>query len=484
MKIGIVDPENYKAMEAGEFISKKGGLKTAYYLISEISFKNAYNQYKGLNREIKSALEIKNQEDETKEKTKKDEEGLEFEEVIKSAPVAKIVTVIMKHAVEGRASDIHIEPLANETRIRYRIDGILNTSLTLPKHVHNSIVGRIKVLANLKLDETRIPQDGRIRESFAGKEIDFRISILPLLNDEKIVMRILDISRGAPNLEDLGFMGHGLSVIKKNTKKTDGMFLVTGPTGSGKSTTLFSILNRINRDGINISTLEDPVEYFIKGVNQAQVRPEVGFTFASGLRSLLRQDPDIIMVGEIRDSDTAELAVHASLTGHFVLSTLHTNDAIGAIPRLMDMKVEPFLLGSTLSTIVAQRLVRKICEHCRTEIKLKKDALPDFRKSISEVSKEIISSEFGEVDYDNLVIFKGEGCPRCGNTGYYGRVAIAEILDVTHHIKETIINGNAKNLTSKDIKAHQKYITLSEDGILKVLKGLTTYEEVLRVFQE
>lgn len=392
---------------------------------------------------------------------------------------SKIVSVIIRHAVEGRASDIHIEPMSKESRVRYRIDGILHTSLILPKNVHSAIVGRIKVLADLKLDETRMPQDGRIRTTINNQEIDLRVSVLPLLDEEKIVMRILDVTRGAPTLEDLGFMGPGLKIIKQNLKKTDGLFLISGPTGSGKSTTLFSILTSLNEEGINISTLEDPVEYYVKGVNQSQVRTEIGFTFATGLRSLLRQDPDVIMVGEIRDNETAELGIHASLTGHFVLSTLHTNDALGAIPRLLDMKVEPFLLGSTLNVILAQRLARKICEHCKVEQKMPAEMIEVVTKEIAVTPAAVIEQMLPGYDLKNLKFYKGRGCNRCGSIGYLGRVALAEVLDVNDRIKK-IIMDNEKNLTVADLIKDQNFITMRQDGLIKVLLGLTTMEEVLR----
>ena len=479
--IGLMDPSNFKAVEAIDFLAKKEKVKVEYYLISALSFDQAIKQYRSLKKEVTTALERKALE---QEKVEKKEEKVEFQEVIKSAPVAKIVAVIIRHAVEGRASDIHIEPMPKESRVRYRIDGILHTSLVMPKDIHGAVIARIKVLANLKLDETRIPQDGRIRDVVNNKEIDFRISIMPLSNDEeKVVMRILDVTKGAPELEDLGYRGEGLVIIKRNMEKTDGILLVTGPTGSGKSTTLFSILNKLNEEGVNISTLEDPVEYQIKGANQSQVRQEVGFTFASGLRSLLRQDPDIIMVGEIRDNETAELAIHASLTGHFVLSTLHTNDALGAIPRLMDMKVEPFLLGSTLNVVIAQRLARRICKYCKEEQKLPKEIISQVRAIFDPISEEILKKYYSEIDKNNLVFYKGKGCPRCGNSGYSGRVAIAEVLDVNEKLKE-IIFDRTKNLTLKEVRESQAFTTMQEDGIIKILLGLTTVEEVFRVIQD
>lgn len=478
MKVGFTDPENFKAIEAIDFLAKEENLQPEYFLISSLSFETALKHYKTLGKEISQALKIKDEE-EVLERANKKADQAEVEEITKSAPVSKIVAVIIRHAVEGRASDIHIEPMQNESRVRYRIDGILHTSLILPKSVHSAIVGRIKVLANLKLDETRMPQDGRIRVNISSKDIDLRISILPLLNEEKVVMRILDVTRGAPTLEQLGFMGAGLKIIKKSLTKTDGMFLITGPTGSGKSTTLFSVLTDLNEEGINISTLEDPVEYFVQGVNQSQVKPEIGFTFASGLRSLLRQDPDVVMVGEIRDNETAELAIHASLTGHFVMSTLHTNDVLGAIPRLLDMAVEPFLLGSTLNIVLAQRLGRKICEYCKTEYKLPAEVVADIKKELANTPLAAINEMMPGFDVKKIKFYKGKGCARCGATGYTGRIALAEVLDVNDKIKEIIMNKQT-NLTLADLIKNQNFITMKQDGIIKVLLGLTTMEEVLR----
>jgi len=483
IKVGLTDPENFKAMEAVNFLVKEEKLRVEYYLISELSFDKIFKQYKNLKSEIGKALETRAKEEKEEMSKKKKEEGGELEEIIKSAPVAKIVSVIIRHAVEGRASDIHIEPTQKESRVRYRIDGVLHTSLVLPKNIHSAIIARIKVLANLKLDETRLPQDGRISMEIGEKKIDFRVSVLPLIGEEKIVMRILDTTRGAPTLEELGFDGRALRIIKENIKKTNGMLLVTGPTGSGKSTTLFSILNMLNKEGINISTLEDPVEYFIKGVNQSQTRPEIGFTFANGLRSLLRQDPDIVMVGEIRDNETAELAIHASLTGHFVLSTLHTNDALGAVPRLLDMKVEPFLLGSTLNVIIAQRLARKICPYCKKEEKLPEDVLADMENEIKNIPASIMKESVKDfTDLKKTVFLKGSGCARCGNSGYSGRIAIVEVFDINDKIKEIVMDKN-KNLRFEDIKKSQDFITMKQDGTIKVLRGETTMEEIFRVIQ-
>ncbi len=489
IKVGITDPEDFKAVEAVNFLAKEGKMEVEYYLISKSSFSLVFDQYKNFEKEISTALERKaEEEEESQEKEFEGEKGLD--EVIKSAPVSKIVSVIIRHAVEGKASDIHIEPWADEVRVRYRIDGILHTTLVLPRNVHSSIVSRIKVLASMKLDEKRLPQDGRIRLTVNNKEIDFRVSTLPLSGEEKVVMRILDTTEGPPSLEKLGYFGRAKKVILDNIKRSGGIFIVAGPTGSGKSTTLFAVLNLLNKDEVNISTLEDPIEYFIKGVNQAQIRPKIGFSFANGLRSLLRQDPDIIMVGEIRDNETAELAIHAGLTGHFVLSTLHTNSAIGTVPRLLDMGVEPFLLGSTLNVVIAQRLVRRICKHCKEEEKLPEDLLAYIESKIKDIPKELFDEEMKDLNsseeagapssIENKIFYRGKGCKHCGGTGYSGRIAIVEVLDIDKKIKE-IIMDKSKILKFDDFKKSQNFITIEQDGIMKVLQGVTTVEEVLRV---
>ena len=378
LKVGMVNPQDLKAIEPVEFLSKKYHFRVKYFIISPDSFKDVISRHKNIGIEVKEALgraKTKFAVEEIKETESKS--GLQ--EIIRGAPISKIVSVIIKHAVDGRASDIHIEPSVHNTRVRYRVDGILHTSLILPIYLHAAIVSRIKVMSNLKIDETRIPQDGRIRIQIKDKFIDFRVSTLPLMGSEKVVMRVLDSSGGVLSLNDLGFNERHIKILNKGTKIPHGMILVTGPTGSGKSTTLYSVLNILNKEGVNIVTLEDPVEYHMEGVNQSQVKPEVGFTFAAGLRSILRQDPDIIMVGEIRDSETAELAVHAALTGHIVLSTLHTNSAYGSIPRLKAMKVEPFLLTSTVNGVIAHRLVRKLCKE-REKYKLNNAEIKKLEK--------------------------------------------------------------------------------------------------------
>ena len=486
LKIGLVEP-NLKAMEAVNFLAADEKFTVQYYLISALSWAKLFTQYQKIEEEISSALEVKAKEEGGDLVSIKTEAENISSEDINSAPVTRIVSVIIRHAVEARASDIHIEPYANESRVRYRIDGILHTSLTLPKSVHNSIIARIKVMAKLKLDETRVPQDGRIRLLVDNREVDFRISTLPLASQEKIVMRILDTSKGAPSLEDLGFDRLSLKRIADGIKKTSGIFLVTGPTGSGKTTTLYAVLTILNQEGVNISTLEDPIEYEIKGINQAQIRPRIGFSFASGLRSLLRQDPNIIMVGEIRDEETAELSIHAALTGHLVLSTLHTNDALGAIYRLLDMKIERFLLSSTLRTVIAQRLARRLCEHCKQETSLSPDARQEIILELKNMPVNILKEELPalitpEDVFDHYKLYQAVGCAQCENTGYVSRLAIAEVIEINYQLQE-IINAGKQTLDIETVKKSEDFVSIKQDGLVKVLKGLTTMEEILRVIE-
>ena len=486
IKIGLVEP-NLKAMEAVNFLAAEENLKVEYFLISASSWQKAFKQYQKIEQEISSALEVKAKEEGEELLEVASESNDLTQDDINSAPVSRIVSVIIRHAVEARASDIHIEPFAKESRVRYRIDGILHTSLTLPKSIHNAVIARIKVLAKLKLDETRIPQDGRIRLVISNREIDFRVSTLPLASSEKVVMRILDTVRGIQTLESLGFNQLCLRRIYEGIKKTSGIVLVTGPTGSGKTTTLYSILNILNQEGVNISTLEDPIEYEIKGINQSQVRPRIGFSFANGLRSLLRQDPNIIMVGEIRDEETAELSINASLTGHLVLSTLHTNDAIGAVFRLLDMKIERFLMASTLRTVVAQRLARRLCDHCKKETELSPDAKQDIINELKNIPETIIKTELPsftnlEEIFSKHKLYQAVGCQRCENTGYSSRVSIAEVIEINDALKEMINSGEGE-LNIAVVKKTEDFVSIKQDGIIKVLQGLTTIEEILRVIE-
>ncbi len=485
LKVGIVDPGDFKAIEAVEFLARKNNYRVEYFVITKTAFKHTVKNYESLKTEVKKALDIVEDRYQKKIAEEKEaEEEKDFEEVIKSAPVSKMVESILKHAVEGNASDIHIEPAEDGTRVRYRIDGVLHTSLRLPKHLHNSLISRLKVISNLKIDETRVPQDGRIRIEIGGKKVDLRISFLPLFNSEKVVLRILDVSNKVITLEELGFWGKGLEILNENIDKSTGMFLVTGPTGSGKSTTLYAVLNLLNKEGVNILTLEDPIEYYLDGINQSQVNTEVGYTFANGLRAALRQDPDIIMVGEVRDNETAELAIHAALTGHMVLSTLHTNDAIGAIPRLIDMHIEPFLLASTLNVVIAQRLVRKICEFCKEEVNdIPEKIIDQVKKTIVEVNPIHLPKDLQDMIHrEDYKFYRGRGCPRCGDSGYQGRLAIVEVLSMNDDLKKVLENGKLEEI--EQVFIEQGLPNMQQDGVIKVLQGKTTMEEVLRVSKE
>lgn len=382
------------------------------------------------------------------------------------APVIRIVNLILYNAITSRASDIHIEPYEHEVRLRYRIDGVLYESSPPPKHMHQAIVSRIKIISKLDIAERRVPQDGRFRIRFEGKEVDFRVSTLPTSFGEKIVLRVLDKSALCVDLDKLGLEGYSLDTFYSCIKMPYGMILITGPTGSGKTTTLYSALSVLNTPNVNIITVEDPIEYQFHGINQVAVRPEVGLTFASGLRSILRQDPDIIMVGEIRDLETADIAIKAALTGHLVLSTLHTNDAPSAITRLVDMGIEPFLISSSVLMVVAQRLVRKICPNCKTKVKIKREVL-------ERVGIEVKSEE-------DQWYYRGEGCNNCKILGYTGRIAIFEVLKVTPEIKDLIEHG-ASTMEIKQLAVKQGMQTLRMAGLVKAKEGITSFEEVLRV---
>ncbi|MBI4050728.1 MAG: type II/IV secretion system protein [Candidatus Doudnabacteria bacterium] len=478
LKIALTDPTDLRALEALEFLAQKNRLRVELYLASPTSYQEALRKSLSITTEVSEALaSIKKTEE--KAAPLKAEPVAVARKITTEAPIAKIVDMIIKYAIAARASDIHIEPQESDLRIRYRIDGILHSSLIIPKVVHPAIVSRIKILSNLKIDEQRLPQDGRFHMDIESHSIDFRVSTLPTVNGEKVVLRILDKSGGVPKLEELGLLGMKLERLKENISKAHGMLLVTGPTGSGKSTTLYAVLNILNKVGVNIVTLEDPVEYFINGVNQSQINPEIGLTFASGLRSILRQDPNIIMVGEIRDKETAELAVHSALTGHLVFSTLHTNDAIGAIPRLLDMGIEAFLLTASLNAVMAQRLVRKICTDCKQEIEVPEEA----QKMIVEELRDIPKAEGIGVNLQEIKFHTGKGCKLCGDSGYRGRIAIFEVMPLSDEIKNLILERESVARLREQARK-EGMISMKQDGLLKVLKGVTTIEEVIRVTKE
>lgn len=478
VSVAISDPTNYKAKEALEFAIRSYKYTVKYFVSTLPSIEYALKQYSDLKTEV--AKEIDDVDIKIEENFIQDSLNLNSENGLNS-PVSKMVSAIIKHAIDENVSDIHIEPTREDVRVRYRVDGELYTSTRLPKYMHESIVTRIKVMASLKIDENRIPQDGRIRLNVNNHFYDFRISIIPISDGEKIVMRILDTSKEAPTLESLGVSGRNLKLLNEEIKSKAGIILVCGPTGSGKSTTLFSLLSMLNKENVNIVTLEDPVEYIIPGVNHSQVRAEIGYTFANGIRSFLRQDPDVIMVGEVRDNETAELCVHAGLTGHLVLTTLHTNSAIGAIPRLFDMKVEPFLLSSSLNLIFSQRLVRRICEHCKSELILDRNVISNIKTKMENINPKVL--EENNIDLNNLKFYKGKGCSYCQNTGYKGRIAVVETIKVTDDIKSLIERNEVSEKIEEEIKK-QNFVSIFEDGLIKSANGLITLEDCLNNIDE
>ncbi len=472
LKVAMADPLD---LQVNQFLAAKTGLQIQPYLavpekILEV-IERVYST--GMESEVRAAL--KETEKEIRGMEKEVSSLREIEEEIKRAPVARIVSTILQYAVKSRASDIHIEPQANHTRVRYRIDGILRERLSLPNQVHPALVTRIKILSDLKIDVTQVPQDGRFMIHIGKGEVDLRVSTLPTAHGEKVVLRLLRKDTKVPTLAELGLRGRALKNVQESLKKTRGVILVTGPTGSGKTTTLRTSLEMKNSIQINIVTLEDPVEYEIKGINQVQINPQAGLTFASGLRSILRQDPDVIMVGEIRDHETLELVIQAALTGHLVFSTIHTNSAAGAVPRMLDMGAEPFLLSSTMETVLAQRLVRTLCTKCRQKYRVEEE----IKKQILAVLGSLYSTD----PKKDLELYKAVGCKECDHSGYVSRIGIFEVLVVDDKIAQLIL----KRATSDEIEAQARQagmVTMLQDGYLKALEGLTTLEEVLRVAQE
>jgi len=485
LEVAMLDTEDLKAID---FVKKKTGLKILPRLTDNDSIKGALLQYqKSLKAEFgdiiqKEAASIK------MIKEGGDESDLsegDLKKLAEDIPVVRIVDTLLKHAIIQNASDIHIEPMEGQVVVRYRIDGILHDAMVLPKNVGPSITARIKVLSNLKLDEKRLPQDGRFKIDMDNEKVSFRVSTLPISYGEKTVMRLLRENVSGFTLEVLGFHGVALEKIHQAAKKTTGMILTTGPTGSGKTTTLYTILDILNTPGVNISTIEDPVEYQMKRINQTQVKPDIGLTFANGLRSLVRQDPDIIMVGEIRDKETASLAINAALTGHLVLSTLHTNSAAGAVPRLIDMKVEPFLLVSTIDVIIAQRLIRKLAggkeKYFLTDSELASiNKTIDMNRVLEEMKEEGVVEK--GATWQKIPFYKAKKSAE-SEDGYSGRIGIHEVLKISDAIRELIL----KEATSEQLEEQAKkegMMTMIEDGVFKAAQGITTIEEVLRVVSE
>lgn len=486
LEVGIIDPDNIEARDALNFITSRINIPFKLFLITEADFDKVIASYRGLSGEVNKALsELESELSVELEKAPKEEdenvnsgvtEQSEGEapvetKIIEDAPVTKIVATILRYATEGSASDVHIEPIRANVRVRFRIDGVLHTSLILPSKVQSAVVARIKILSNMRLDEKRKPQDGRFSAKIEGRKIDFRVSTFPTYYGEKVVMRILDQERGVRKLDDMGISPRNLEIIKKAIKRPYGLILISGPTGSGKTTTLYSMLNELNNEERNVLSLEDPVEYGIEGVMQSQVRPEIGYTFANGLRTTLRQDPDIIMVGEIRDKETAQLAIQAALTGHLVLSTIHTNNAVGVIPRLIDMGVDPYLIAPTLIIAMAQRLVATLPEGGGKPFPVEGSIKAMLEKQFSDLPQEFRKQiEIGKEVYK---IAPTPDCP----TGTRGRTNVMEILEMNKEIENMILKSPTE-LEIYKVARSQGMITLKEDAFLKAFKRIIPFEEV------
>jgi type IV pilus assembly protein PilB len=474
LNVGIVDPSNTRAIDALQFISSKNGTPFKLFVISDADFAAIIENYKGLGGEVDSALSDLDSEltraDESLNK-KENETEIDKKKIVEEAPIIKVVAVILRHAVEGRASDIHIESTGEKVKVRFRVDGELHTSLTLPTKVYSGVVARIKILAKLRLDEKRKPQDGGFSAKVNGRKVDFRVSTFPAYYGEKVVMRILDTEKGIKTLEDLNLRDEHYDMIKEALKAPYGIILITGPTGSGKTTTLYAMLNALDKEGKNVVSLEDPVEYVVDGVSQSQVMPEIGYTFASGLRSILRQDPDVILVGEIRDKETAKLAIQAALTGHLVLSTLHTNNAAGVIPRLIDMEVDPYLIAPTLRLAMAQRLAKATCEDAKKEVPLDEPT----KAMLVEQFKDLPDQYKSKLNIKNTMFqtVPSKTCP----SGTRGRVAVFEMFPIDKDI-EKIILENPTELAIQKMIREKGMLSMKEDAILKALRGDMPMQEI------
>jgi type IV pilus assembly protein PilB len=476
LEVGTTDLDDMEARDALNFISTKIGMPYKLYVISNDDLAHVLDLYKGISGEVTKALseletELSDQVTSLEDKSSAPKDSTEESKIVEDAPVTKIVATILSHASDGNASDIHIEPMHDTIRVRFRVDGVLNTSLVLPIKVHSAVVARIKILGQMRLDEKRKPQDGRFSAKIEGRRIDFRVSTFPTYYGEKIVMRILDQGKGVKKLDDIGLSEKNLALIKSAIKRPFGLILISGPTGSGKSTTLYSMLNEVDKDHKNVLSLEDPVEYNMEGVSQSQVQPEIDYTFATGLRTTLRQDPDIIMVGEIRDKETAQLAIQAALTGHLVLSTIHTNNALGVIPRLIDMGVDPYLIAPTLILAIAQRLVRTLCADGGKPLPLQDSLKLMLEKEFADLPEDVRKSiPIGKEFYE---IIQTATCP----TGTSGRTAVMEVFAMDKNVESVILKNPTEPELLKVARANGM-ITMKEDAILKAFQKIVPFEEI------
>ncbi|MDQ3089862.1 MAG: GspE/PulE family protein [bacterium] len=472
LEVGVVNPDDFEARDALNFISSRIGMPYKIFLISASDLNKVLETYKGLSGEVTKALsELENEITQSVQTDEKQSKEKSETKIVEDAPITKIVANILSYASEGSASDIHIEPMHNNVRIRFRVDGVLNTSLSLPYKVHSALVARIKILAQMRLDEKRRPQDGRFSAKVEGRKIDFRVSTFPTYYGEKIVMRILDQGKGLRTLEEMGLSPDNISLIKNAIKRPYGIILISGPTGSGKSTTLYSMLNEVDKDHSNVLSLEDPIEYSMDGVSQSQVQPEIDYTFANGLRTTLRQDPDIIMVGEIRDKETAQLAIQAALTGHLVLSTIHTNNALGVIPRLIDMGVDPYLIAPTLILAMAQRLVRTLSPGGGKPIPVEGSIQMMLEKQFADLPEKYKNKiPFGKEVYEAV-------STKDSLSGTSGRAAVMEVLVMDRDIEQIILTNPTESEITK-IARSKGMLTMKEDAIIKAFKRIIPFEEV------
>jgi type IV pilus assembly protein PilB len=479
--VGMARPENNEAQQAVKFIAQGLGLGIKIFVVSSADVMRFVKGYTSFGDEMARALaSIKRQAQESAGRSYGQNVLVDFDQAkntsAEDAPIIKMVSEIVKNAIISRASDIHIEPERTRLKVRYRVDGDLASTLFLPIEVHSAVLSRIKILAEMKIDETRVPQDGRFGALLEGRQIDFRVSTFPTTDGEKVAIRILDPSVGLMHIENLGLSSWNRDIVLRSIKKPFGMILVTGPTGSGNSTSLYAFLQILNQDNVNVVTLEDPVEYFVQGVNQSQVIPEIGYSFASGLRSILRQDPDIIMVGEIRDKETAELAVHSALTGHLVLSTLHTNNAVGTIPRLLDLGVQRFLIPATLNVIVAQRLARRLCNNCKRAVELTAEQQQLIETAVKELPLEFAKTLSIERPYQ---MCEPVGCDICKGKGFLGRVGIYEVLRMTPELERVVLSGESETNILAEAK-RQGMVTLRQEAVLHLLNGVIPFAEVVK----
>ncbi len=479
LKVGILNPEDISALEALKFIAADKGLALEKYIIGYRDYDSVLRKSGSLTGDVGKALEGISPEEAG---VQQEVAELRFEQITAESPVTKVVSSILKHGIDSRGSDIHIEPFEDRVRVRFRVDGILATTLTLPKALHSAVVTRIKILSDLKIDETRLAQDGRFSIKMPNGKVDFRVSTFPTKYGEKAVMRILTSIESEIELENLGVEGLVMEMLVAAMNKPFGSILMTGPTGSGKSTTIVGILKKLNTEEVNVVTLEDPVEYYIDGVNQSQVHEEIGYTFANGLRHILRQDPDIIMVGEIRDQETAALATQAALTGHLVLSTLHTNDSLGVIPRLVDMKVERYLIPPTLNLAMAQRLLRRLCPTCKLETKANSAEEKIITEALQTMPKEYQEKYLSKGGYTIYKPNTENPCRECGGKAFRGRIGIFEAMQMTSELEKTIL-GDLSEAALQQEFVRQGMTTMFQDGIQKVLRGVVSLEELLEVAQ-